>query len=49
MVDNILFKVAEVELTCKSKYKPSERPRISISKQAYEVFIAIGQLGRSSS
>jgi DNA repair protein RadC len=46
MVHNTLFKVAEVELTYKPKYKPSERPQISTSKQAHEVFIAHWSLGK---
>lgn len=38
--------MAEVELTYKPKYKPSERPQISTSKQAHEVFIAHWSLGK---
>lgn len=41
-----LFKVAEVELTYKPNYKPSERPQISTAKQAHEVFIAHWSLGK---
>ena len=41
-----LFKVAEVELIYKPNYKPSERPQITTSKQAHEVFIAHWSLGK---
>ena len=34
-----LYQVAEIELTYKSNVKPSLRPRISTSKDAYEVFL----------
>ncbi|WP_316818853.1 JAB domain-containing protein [Pedobacter nyackensis] len=46
MVNKTLFKVAEVELTYKPNYKPSERPQISTSKQAHEVFISHWSLGK---
>ena len=46
MVQNTLFKVAEVELTYKPNYKPSERPQIKTAKQAHEVFIAHWSIGK---
>lgn len=36
---NTLFNVAEIEISYKPKYKPSERPQISRSEQAYEILI----------
>jgi DNA repair protein RadC len=33
------FKVAEIQLTYKTKVKPSLRPKISSSKDAYEVLL----------
>lgn len=46
MVHNTLFNVAEVEITYRPNYKPSERPQISTSQQAYEILIAHWSLGR---
>ncbi|WP_448104632.1 JAB domain-containing protein [Pedobacter panaciterrae] len=46
MVHNTLFKVAEVEISYKPNYKASERPKISSSKEAYELLIAHWSLGR---
>jgi DNA repair protein RadC len=34
-----LFKLAEVELAYRSKVKPSERPRVTSSRDAYELFL----------
>jgi DNA repair protein RadC len=41
-----LFKVAEVQLSYKPKYKPSERPIIASSKHAYAILIAHWSLDR---
>jgi len=41
-----LLKVAEVELTYRPNYKPSERPKIVSSKQAHQIFIAHWSLGQ---
>jgi DNA repair protein RadC len=46
MVHKTLFKVAEIEISYKPNYKPLERPQISTSKQAHEVFIAHWSLGK---
>jgi DNA repair protein RadC len=46
MVHKSLFKVAEVQLTYKPKYKPAERPTVATSKQAYEILIAHWSLER---
>ncbi|HKG08306.1 MAG TPA: JAB domain-containing protein [Pedobacter sp.] len=40
------YNVAEVQLTYKPNYKPSERPEVSTSKQAYDIFIAHWAMGR---
>lgn len=34
-----LFKLAEVELAYRSKVKPSERPKVTSSKEAYDLFL----------
>src|SRR5690606_4426305 len=34
------FEVAEIQLTYKTKVKPSQRPKITSSKDAYEVLLA---------
>jgi DNA repair protein RadC len=34
------FKVAEVQLTYKPKYKVAERPIITSSKDAYDIFLS---------
>ena len=46
MGQNNLFNVAEVEISYRPNYKPSERPQISTSQQAYEILIAHWSLGR---
>jgi len=46
MEQNNLFNVAEVEISYKPNYKPSERPQISTSQQAYDILIAHWSLGR---
>lgn len=46
MEQNNLFNVAEVEISYRPNYKPSERPQISTSQQAYEILIAHWPLGR---
>ena len=33
------FEVAEIQLTYKTKVKPSERPKITSSKEAYEILL----------
>lgn len=33
------FEVAEIQLSYKSKVKPSQRPKITSSKEAYEIFL----------
>ena len=33
------FEVAEIQLSYKSKVKPSERPKITSSKEAYEILL----------
>lgn len=38
MEHNTIFEVAEIELTYKSKVKPSLRPKVTSSKDAYEIF-----------
>ncbi|MBB2151697.1 JAB domain-containing protein [Pedobacter gandavensis] len=43
---NTLFNVAEIEISYKPKYKPSEIPQISSSEQAYEVLTQHWDLGR---
>lgn len=43
---NTLFNVAEIEISYKPNYKPSERPQISSSEQAYKVLIQHWDLGR---
>lgn len=43
---NTLFNVAEIEISYKPKYKPSERPQISSSEQAYKVLMQHWDLGR---
>lgn len=43
---NTFLKVAEVQLTYKPNFKASERPKITTSKQAYEVLIAHWSLDR---
>ena len=40
------YNVAEVQLTYKPNYKPSERPEISTAKQAYDIFMSHWTLGR---
>ncbi|MEO6135861.1 MAG: JAB domain-containing protein, partial [Ginsengibacter sp.] len=35
----VLSKVAEIELVYKSKVKPSERPRITSTKEAYQILL----------
>jgi DNA repair protein RadC len=40
------FKVAEVQLTYKPNYKVSERPVITSSKDAYDIFISQWSLDR---
>lgn len=47
MVQNTLFKVAEVSISYTPNYKASERPQISTSQEAYEVFIAHWSLGKT--
>ncbi|WP_449438807.1 JAB domain-containing protein [Pedobacter steynii] len=39
MVQNTLFKVAEVEIRYKPYYKPSERPQISEAYDAYKILM----------
>ncbi|WP_316821498.1 JAB domain-containing protein [Pedobacter gandavensis] len=39
MVHNTSFKVAEIEISYKPSYKVAERPQISSSNDAYEIFI----------
>ena len=46
MEQNNLFNVAEVEISYRPNYKPSERPQISTSQQAYQILIAHWSLGR---
>ena len=46
MAHKTLFKVAEVQLTYKFKYKFAERPIIASSKEAYEIFLSQWSLGR---
>ncbi len=36
------FKVAEVQVSYKPDYKASERPKISSSKQAYDLLMPMG-------
>jgi DNA repair protein RadC len=36
---DVLNKVAEIELVYKSKVKPSERPRITSTKEAYQILL----------
>jgi len=43
---NTLLKVAEIEISYRPNYKPSERPKITISEEAYEVLIANWSLDR---
>jgi DNA repair protein RadC len=38
-INEAIFQVAEVELIYKSKVKPSDRPQIKSSKDAYEILI----------
>ena len=45
MVQNT-FKIAEVQVSYKPDYKASERPKISSSKQAYDLFIQHWDLGK---
>jgi len=40
------YNVAEVELTYKPNYKPSERPQVTSSKEAYDIFLAHWSMGR---
>jgi len=47
MVHNkLLFKVAEVQLTYKPKYKPAERPTVLTANQAYKILISHWSLDR---
>ncbi|WEK21653.1 MAG: hypothetical protein P0Y49_10945 [Candidatus Pedobacter colombiensis] len=46
MEQSKLFKVAEVEITYKPKFKVSDRPQISTSKQAYDILIRQWDLGK---
>ncbi|WP_121355716.1 JAB domain-containing protein [Flavisolibacter nicotianae] len=46
IITDILSKVAEVELVYRSKVKPSERPQVASSKDAYEILIAIWEEGK---
>jgi len=46
MEQNNLFNVAEVEISYRPNYRPSERPQISTSQQAYEILIAHWSLNR---
>jgi DNA repair protein RadC len=43
---NTLFKVAEIEISYKPKFKASERPQISTSKQAYGILVQQWDLGK---
>lgn len=42
----ILFQVAEIELTYKSKVKPSQRPQITGSNDAYKILLQIWEDGK---
>ncbi|MBC8987732.1 JAB domain-containing protein [Pedobacter sp. N36a] len=46
MVQSKLFKVAEVEITYKPKFKVSERPQISSSNDSYQILIQQWDLGK---
>lgn len=46
MVQNTLFKVAEIEISYKPNYKASERPKITTSQEAYDVLMAHWSLNR---
>jgi len=44
VIQSELLKVGEVEITYRPKFKVSERPQISKSKDAYDIFnITVGQ------
>jgi DNA repair protein RadC len=43
---NTSFKVAEIEVSYKPKFKASERPQITTTQQAYYVLIANWSLDR---
>jgi DNA repair protein RadC len=43
---NTLFKVAEIEISYKPKFKASERPQISTSQEAYKVLMTNWSLDR---
>jgi DNA repair protein RadC len=45
MVQNT-FKIAEVQVSYKPDYKASERPKITSSKQAYDLLIEHWDLGK---
>lgn len=46
MVQNTLFKVAEIEISYKPNYKPCERPKITTAQEAYEVLLSHWSLER---
>lgn len=46
MVQNTLFKVAEIEISYKPNYKASDRPKITTSAEAYAILIANWSLDR---
>lgn len=43
---NTLFKVAEIEISYKPKFKASERPQISTAQEAYKVLMTNWSLNR---
>jgi len=46
MVQNTLFKVSEVEIIYRPNYKIADRPKISCSKDAYEILIDHWTVGK---